>query len=77
VAYYTILDSVPSAESCSSSLNDSSSSESIMASSPSILDLHISAELSHMTEMPEVEAVEQQVAVDIDAHAAAPEGLFS
>jgi hypothetical protein len=77
VAYYTILDSVPSVELCSSSSNDSSGSGSVMASPPPVLDVHIFTELRHMTEVPGVGAAEQDVAVDTEAHAASSEGWFS
>jgi hypothetical protein len=69
-----MLDFVPSVESCSSSSDDSSSSESIMASPPLILNLHISMELPHMTEVLEVEVVEQEVAVETKVHMPSPEG---
>jgi hypothetical protein len=77
VKYCMILESVSSAESCSSSSNDSSSLESMMASSPPVSDVHISTELPPVTEVPEVEAAEQEVAVDTEAHAASLEGWFS
>jgi hypothetical protein len=74
VTYYPMLDFVPSAELCSSSLNDSSGSESIVASPPLILDLHISVELPHMTEVSEVEAAEKEITIETEAHVASPEG---
>jgi hypothetical protein len=52
VACCVLLDFVPSVESCSSSSSsDSSGSESVLASPPSVPDLHISAELPDMTEV--------------------------
>jgi hypothetical protein len=71
VAYSALLDSVPSVDLCSLSSSDSSSSESILASPPPILDLHISVELP---EMPEVEAAKQEAPVEIGAHVTSPEG---
>jgi hypothetical protein len=68
---------VPSAELCSSSSSDSSSSESMMASPPPILDVHISAELLPVIEVPEAEAVEQDVVVDTKAYASPLKGWFS
>jgi hypothetical protein len=58
MAYCVILDYIPSAESCSSSSNDSSSSKSVMALPPMVPDLHIFVELPHMIEVPEAEAAE-------------------
>jgi hypothetical protein len=72
-----ILNSVPSAKSCSSSLNDSSDSESVMASPPPILDVQIFVDFPHMTEVPEVEAAEQEVVVITEAHAVSLKGWFS
>jgi hypothetical protein len=60
VVYCMILDSVPLAESCSSSPNDSASSKSVMASPPPVLDMHISVDLQHMTEVPEVEGANER-----------------
>jgi hypothetical protein len=77
VMYCTILDFVPSTESCSSSSNDSSSSESVMASPPSVPDVHIFVELLSVTEVLEAEAAEQDVAIGTEAHAASLEGWFS
>jgi hypothetical protein len=77
VKYCMILESVLSAESCSLSSNDSSSSESMMASSPPVSDVHISTELPPVPKVPEVEAAEQEVAVDTEAHVASLEGWFS
>jgi hypothetical protein len=77
VAYCTILDSVPSAESCSSSSNGSTGLEFVMASPPLVLDMHFSAELLHMTEARKAEAAKREVAVATKAHAASPEGWFS
>jgi hypothetical protein len=77
VTYCAILDSVPSAELCSSSSNDSFSSESVMASPPPVPDVHISVELPPVIEVPEVEVAEQEVAVDTEAHTASLEGWFS
>jgi hypothetical protein len=76
VAYCVILDSVSSAESCSSSLNDSSDSESVMASLPPIPDVQIFADFPHMTEVPEVEVTEQDVVVITEAHAESLEGCI-
>jgi hypothetical protein len=50
VAYYAMLDSVPSMESCTLPSSDSSGLESILALPPPILDVHISAELPMMPE---------------------------
>jgi hypothetical protein len=63
VAYYVLLHSVPSVESCSSSSSDSTVSKSIMASPPPILDLRISVELPHVTEVPEAEAAEGSLSI--------------
>jgi hypothetical protein len=77
VAYCAILESVPSAESCSLPSNDSTGLESIMALPPPIPDLHISVKVPHMTEVPEAEVAEQEVAVDTEAHVTSLEGWFS
>jgi hypothetical protein len=54
VAYYAILDSVPS-ESSSSSSGETSGSESILPSPTPVPNLFVTAELSWMMEVPEVE----------------------
>jgi hypothetical protein len=77
VAYCAILDSVPSVESCSTSLGETSGSESILASPPLVPDLRIAAELSPMTEAPEAEAADQEAPVETEAHVAMPKGLLS
>jgi hypothetical protein len=71
VAYCPMLDSVPSVEPCSSSsLSDTSGSESIMASPPPISNLYLSTELSE----PEAEAVQQEVSVETRARVVCPIG---
>jgi hypothetical protein len=68
-----MLDSVLSVELCSSSsLSDSSGSESMRASPPPALDLVISAELQDILEMPEVEASQQMVTVEAEARTISP-----
>jgi hypothetical protein len=68
-----MLDSVPSAESCSSpSSSNSSGSKSIKALPPPILDLFISVELSDIPEMLE----DWAVPVEVEAHAISPVGEF-
>jgi hypothetical protein len=76
VAYYAILDSIPS-ESSSSSSGETSVSESILPSPPPVPNLHISAELWPMTEVPDVEIVGQGIPVEAGPHVVAPEGLLS
>jgi hypothetical protein len=52
VAYFVLLDFIPSMESCSSSSSsDSSGSELVLASPPSVPNLHIFTELPDMTEV--------------------------
>jgi hypothetical protein len=70
VAYYPMLDLVPSTESFSSpSSSDSSGSKSIRASPPPIPDLFISMELLDIPEMPEAWAAQQTVSMATEAHA--------
>jgi hypothetical protein len=73
VAYCAMLD-LPSVESCSSSSSDSYGLESIFALPPLILDLHISMELPHVTEVLEAEVAQQEVPVETEAHVVCPEG---
>jgi hypothetical protein len=59
VAYCQMLDSVPSAGSRSfSSSNNSSESESILASPPPVPDMLICAEPQDIAEMPKVEVAQ-------------------
>jgi hypothetical protein len=77
VVYCLMLDSVPSAESCSSpSSSNSSGSKSIKALPPPILDLFISVELSDIPEMLEDWAAQRAVPVEVEAHAISPVGEF-
>jgi hypothetical protein len=48
----------------------------MMASPPPISDVHISTEVLPVTEVPEAEVTEQEVAVDTEAHAASLKGWF-
>jgi hypothetical protein len=63
-----------SSESSSSSSDEMSSSEPILASPLPILDLHIATELLPMTEVPEAEAANQEMLVEMGVHVAAREG---
>jgi hypothetical protein len=48
----------------------------MMASPPPVSDVHISAEVLPVTEVPEAKVTEQEVAVDTEAHAASLKGCF-
>jgi hypothetical protein len=62
VAYYPMLGSVPSMESCSSpSSSDSSSSKSFRVSPPPILDLFIFVELPEILKLPKAWVTLQMV----------------
>jgi hypothetical protein len=47
-----------------------------MASPPPVSDVHISTEVLPVTEVPEAEVTEQEVAVDTEAHTASLKGWF-
>jgi hypothetical protein len=75
VAYCAILDSVPSKSSSSSS--ETSGSRSILPSSVPMSNLHVSAELSLMTEVPRVEVADQVIPIEARFHKVAFKGSFS
>jgi hypothetical protein len=54
-----ILDSVPLASRVPHR-QMTASSKSVMASPPPVLDMHISVDLQHMTEVPEVEGANER-----------------
>jgi hypothetical protein len=76
VAYYAILDSVPS-ESSSSSSGETSGSESILPSPAPVPNLFVIAELSWMMEVPEVEVTGQGIPIEAGARVVVPKGLLS
>jgi hypothetical protein len=72
-----MLDSVPSAESCSSpSPSDSTGSKSIRASPPPIPDLFIFVELSDIPEMSKAWATQQTMLIEVEARVISPVGEF-
>jgi hypothetical protein len=78
VAYCQMLDSMMSAKSCSSSpSSDSSKSESVLASPPPVLDMLICVEPQDIAETPEVEASQQIMLVEVEAHGVSPIGELS
>jgi hypothetical protein len=78
VACCRMLDSMPFVETCSSSsLSDSSSSESVRASPLPILDLLISTELEDIPELLEVKVAQRIVLAEAEAHAVSPVSEFS
>jgi hypothetical protein len=78
VAYFPMLDSTPSMESCSSSLSsDSSESESIMASPPPVPDMVISVKLPDISDTPDVEVAQQIMPVEVETRVGSPVGVFS
>jgi hypothetical protein len=78
VAYCHMFDSVPSVGTCSSSSScDSSSSESVRTSPPSIPDLFIFAEVGDIPKMPEVEVNQWMVPIETEADAVSPVVKYS
>jgi hypothetical protein len=59
-------------DSSSSSLDETSSSLSVLCSSPPIPNLHILVELSSMTEVPTAEVVGRRTHIEAMTHVAAP-----